>query len=267
MRAWLTLAGMVAMSALATAQDLDLRREGKSLGRWPLARLKAEFSSQTLVLDGGQRKYWVLPLRPLLEKVYKRVPSEADSTFVFVCKDGYRAPVPAAEILKYPAFLAYACSDGKDFRWEGKDLGPFYLVWDVQRFPQREKEASWPYQVVAIEQTSFSRAYSKVTLPATATAQEKRGLALFRKHCLSCHSINGQGGHLGVDLNSPVSVTEYIQPAYLSRIIDNPRSVRHGAVMPGLDPKLAQRPQAIADLIAFLKAKARQPSAPPKTGK
>ncbi len=266
MRLLVGLLTFLVLGLAAAAQDLDVRREGKSLKRLSLKQLKAEFPSQTLVLDQGLRKYWVLPLRPLLEKVYGKLSSDADTTFVFVCKDGYRAPVPAPELLRYPSFLAYACSDGKEFRWEGKELGPFYLVWDTQRFPQREKDGSWPYQVVAIEQASFARAYSKVALGPQATPQQKRGLALFRKHCLSCHSINGQGGHLGVDLNSPVSVTEYIQPAYLARIIDNPKAVRHGASMPGLDPKLPQRAQAIADLIAYLKAKAR-PSAPPKAGK
>lgn len=274
MKAWLTLLGVplsLSLSPSVWAQDLELRQGDKTLTKFSLSQLKQLTPPRALRLDGGEHNYWVIPIQPLLEKVYggKKAYGE-DISFIFVCRDGYRSPVKSLELQKLPAFLAFASSDSKPFSLDGKGLGPFYLVWDSQTYPERKTGANWPYQVVAIERATFSEAYSATLPPPKSSAQVLHGFALFRKHCLSCHQINGQGGNMAVDLNSPYSVTEYFQRPYLIRLIDNPQKLRGRATMPGLDRSLPGRSQAILDIVAYLEAKAHQrraSSKPSKLGK
>ena len=63
----------------------------------------------------------------------------------------------------------------------------------------------------------------------------KPGYGLFVKHCLKCHTMNGIGGTLGPELNSPCSVTEYWNPRLLNRFIANASSIRAGTRMPDFD--------------------------------
>lgn len=248
----------IALTSLAGAQDLDMRQSGKSVTHFSLAELKKIATPTTLRLDAGTHNYWVVPVKPLLEKVYGNKAYGEDVTFLFVCQDGYRSPVKAEEIRVLPAYLAFASSDGKPFELDKKPLGPFYLVWDSEKYPERKLGGNWPYQVVAIDRANFSQAYAATLPPPRSNAQVKHGFAVFRKKCLSCHQINGQGGSMGIDLNHPSSVTEYIKKPYLQKIISDPSKVRGRATMPALDPKFPQREQAIQDIIAYLEAKAAQ---------
>lgn len=246
------------LAAVAGAEDLVMRQGKKQVAALPLARIKAKWSPRTLKLDGGKRNYWVVPLQPLLKSTFGKKLYSSDTTFIFVCKDGYRAPVKSDELQKYPAYLAFASADSKPFVYEGKPAGPYYLVWDSNKFPERKQGAAWPYQVVAIERASWSEQYSAVLPPPKSSKQVQHGFAVFRRYCLNCHQVNGQGGSMAVDLNSPYSVTEYLREPFLYRIIDNPQSVRRRATMPPLDPTLKNRSAAIKDLIAYLNAKAKQ---------
>lgn len=249
---------LLCLTRLVGAQDLEMRQSGKALARFSLAELKKIATPTTLRLDAGTRNYWVVPIKPLLEKAYGKKAYGEDVTFLFVCRDGYRSPVKAEEVRVLPAYLAFATSDGKAFEWEKKPLGPFYLVWDSEKYPERKLGGNWPYQVVAIDRANFSQAYAATLPPPQSSAQVKHGFAIFRKKCLSCHQINGQGGSMGIDLNSPFSVTEYIKKPYLHHIISNPQKVRGRATMPGLDSNFPKREQAIQDIIAYLEAKAAQ---------
>lgn len=248
----------IALTSLAGAQDLEMRQSGKALAHFSLAELKKIATPTTLRLDAGAKNYWVVPVKPLLEKAYGTKAYGEDITFLFVCRDGYRSPVKSEEIRVLPAYLAFASSDGKPFELEKKPLGPFYLVWDSEKYPERKLGGNWPYQVVAIDRANFSQAYAATLPPPKSSPQVKHGFAVFRKKCLSCHQINGQGGSMGIDLNQPVSVTEYIKKPYLHKIISDPSKVRGRATMPALDPNFPHRERAIQDIIAYLDAKAAQ---------
>lgn len=249
---------LIGLTLAAQADDLEMRQSGKAVTHFSLQQLKAISSPQALRLDGGIHNYWAIPIQPLLEKVYGKAAYGEDITFVFVCRDGYRSPVKAEELKRLPAYLAFASSDSKPFVLEDKPLGPFYLIWDSERYPERKVGGNWPFQVVAIDRASFSQAYAATLPPPKSSPAVAHGFAVFRKHCLSCHQINSQGGNMGVDLNSPYSVTEYFQKPYLYKLIDNPQKLRNRATMPGLDRSLPNRKQAIQDIIAYLEAKAAQ---------
>lgn len=260
---------VTALSLAAGAQDLEMRQSGKELTHFSLAQLKAIAPPQALKLDEGSKNYWVLPVKPLLDKVYGPKAYGEDIAFVFVCRDGYRSAVKAEELKVLPAYLAFSSSDSKPFMLGDKKLGPYYLVWDSEQYPERKVGGNWPYQVVAIDRVSFSQAYSATLPPPRSSPQVQHGFALFRKNCLSCHQINGQGGNMAVDLNRPYSVTEYIKKPYLQKLIDNPQKVRARATMPPLSQAIAKRSQAILDIIAYLEAKAaeRRNSKPAKLRK
>lgn len=255
---WIGLFLLFVSIPAARAQDLEFRQGKKVVARYSLAQLKKTFAPGTLQLKDRHKAYRVVALQPLLKKVYGPKLYGPDTTFVFVCSDGYRSPVKSEELQKYPAFLAYASADKQPFTLENKPLGPFYLVWDTNRFPQRARDGGTPFQILAVERISWSEQYSAVLPPPKSSPQVLHGFSLFRHYCLSCHQVNGQGGSMAIDLNRPLSVTEYIREPYLYRIIDNPQKVRGRATMPPLDPTLPNRDQAIKDLIAYLKAKAQQ---------
>jgi mono/diheme cytochrome c family protein len=243
----------------AFAQELEFRKQGKSVAKMSLASLKKHPSATKLSLNHGQENYLVVPIGPLLKEVYKD-PYSRNPDFFFVCSDGYRAAVPSAELQKYPAYLAFGRSDKKPFvePKEKKNLAPYYLIWDSNKFPDRKSLGSWPFQVVAIDRESLAERYPLVP-PQHPNPQVARGFRSFCKYCISCHQINGQGGQMAVDLNYPHNVTEYFKEDFLLKLIDNPQSVRGRATMPGLKSDIPHRKEMIADIVAYLKAKAAEP--------
>ena len=88
----------------------------------------------------------------------------------------------------------------------------------------------------------------------------RRGFLAFRDKCMMCHSINGEGGKKGVELNYPVNVTEYFDGRWLKQWIADPRSVRYSTTMPGLD--VEGRDRMIDDIVRYLKTMARHKKAP-----
>lgn len=249
----------------ALADPIELRSQGKKVRSWTLEELRKQFKVVELKIDGGKSPYRCVAVSPLLKQAYGD-PYKGQPDFFFVCSDGYRAAVPAAELSKYPAYLAFERSDGKPFllpEEQNKKLAPYYLIWDTNKFPDRKALASWPYQVVAIDRESLADRYPNVP-PKDSSPEVKRGFKAFCKYCISCHQINGQGGQMAVDLNYPLNVTDYIKEPYLAKIIDNPTAVRGRATMPPLAKSIPNRSQMIADIVSFLKAKAKEPKVPPK---
>ena len=125
----------------------------------------------------------------------------------FEAKDGYLSMIPAAQFLRYPAYLVYARADGDDFSVETPplnnrvQLGPWYLVWDnlLHAGLQADGATYWPYQV---EKIGLVSAPSKAKLfPAMLPERYREGAMLTEKYCLSCHQVNGVGGRkLPIDL-------------------------------------------------------------------
>lgn len=245
-----------------SAQELELKYDGKPVATFSLAELRQRFPDQTVTVadrhDGKTRSYLAIPLPELLKAVYgDKLKSEGD--LVFVCDDGYASNVNVQDVLRYQGWLAFAFADGSPFKTD-HELGPFALVWDTARFPRQKVLGSIPYQVAALDLVDFGKTYSKVLPPNGSSAAVMRGFEAFRHTCLSCHKVNGQGGDRGPDLNAPVSVTKYIAEPYLERIIDNPAKVRGNAIMPALLPNYPDRARVIKDIVAYLKAMAARRS-------
>lgn len=207
----------------------------------------------------AERTYQVIPLRPVLDRVYGAAWRQSD-VVVFGCVDGYQAVVPTRKLVAHEPYLAFASGDGTPFRLqndaqhENVALGPWYLVWKDDPSVRADGGADWPYQVVSLELDSLSRRFPRLGPPASASAAARRGFATFQRQCIACHTINGEGGGKAPELNYPVNITEYYREAWLSRWIASPQSIRFSTTMPGLDPTLPERDRQVADLIAYLRS-------------
>jgi mono/diheme cytochrome c family protein len=182
-----------------------------------------------------------------------------DYRLIFQASDGYRSVTTVAVVNEFAGRLAIRdlhAADGQSWRpIPGKPSmtpAPSYLVW-----PSTNADLPWPYAVTTIEVWKTEPA--DVTLPDDDPGA-RAGHAVFKKHCASCHSVNGMGGAVGPELNVPANVTEYWNRAALKQFIRNPASIRNKAKMPTLtDLSDADVDAVIAYLVRMKKLKLRVP--------
>jgi len=156
------------------------------------------------------------------------------------------------------SMLAFSRKDKKDFSVNNHlqnekniPLGPLYLVWNNLKNKQIKLEGAnnWPYQIVGIELTQFSKKFPHMVPASSSPENVMQGFKAFQKYCMTCHKINGDGGDKGPDLTALPLPEE----SWLKKWIDNPASLRQ-TTMPALNPNVKNRKQTIDDIIAYLKA-------------
>lgn len=246
---------------LAAAQDPAF-----TLGEGDLARsvsrgwLLKTFPSQAITvrhpLHEGEITYKAIPLAPVIESLGWISPQ-----LRFRCSDGYRPVVSRADVA--PLGLALAVGEippakGADFTPLSTERGPLdpapFLV--IAASPQPadalpgHTKFSWPYQVVGVAPFDAEAQYAAMVPTGAAEGSDAaEGYALFRAHCISCHSVNQQGGVVGPELNVPKNITEYRDPEWLAQFIANPSAWRARDKMPAFEHLGAAR---IKQLIAYL---------------
>ncbi|MEM4657924.1 MAG: c-type cytochrome [Candidatus Methanosuratincola sp.] len=256
---------LLAFAGGAGAETLTFKLRGsplKTLSVEEMSRLVAPVEVSVFEPHEGRiRRYKGFPFSALLNAVYPDGVSGVDEV-LFACRDGYQPSIPIDTFGRYQSYLIYAGSDGEPFTLRNKlqggervDLGPFYLVWDNLSNEELRKEgaAGWPYQVVAVDLINFRDRFPKMAPPDSATPTEVRGFLAFRQHCMSCHTINGEGGGKAPELNYPVSVTEYMGDEWLYRWISSPESIRYKTTMPALPPDVPGRDGMIRDIVSYLR--------------
>lgn len=199
-----------------------------------------------------KQRYEGFWLRDVLTDLSAGLRLKGDVYVRFRCKDGYLPVMPLARAMAGKGLIAIRDANspqGQD--WQIVPSGgsssipaPSYLVWIDP--PGGPEEYPWPYQMIAVELISSSE-----VLPAAGFGSSRRGRDLFAMHCMKCHSINGVGGTLGPELNSPCSVTEYWNPRLLRRFIEKASSVRSGARMPDFT-SLPEKD--IEDMVGYLQS-------------
>ncbi len=262
------LCGGICLPALASPQhhaDVEFKKNGRIVKTVPVQDLSMSVAAISVsvfeVHEKKNRTYTAHPVRELFNKVFG-AGWESSGEILFTSTDGYRASIPVSKFVAYDAYLAVA-QDGLPFTMvntlqnnELVELGPLYLVWDniKSRVLRDEGASDVPYQVRSIELTTSMKHISNASPPDNASAEVRRGFGHFRKHCMACHAVNGDGGHKAPELNYPTSVVEYIKPGYLARWIDNPAGIRHGTLMPSLSHGIPDREMVARQIIAYLVA-------------
>jgi cytochrome c2 len=251
---------------IISSQELVFKKRGEVVKKLSLDQIEKIIAPKTVTVfephESENRQYRGFPVDKLFTAVYGDDWIKTEE-ILFTCSDGYEATIPSSQFRKYSSYLAYAIPGRKEFTLINRlqnnelvELGPFYLVWDNIHNPELKAEggSGWPYQVVAIDLIDFADRFPNTAPPKNSPDEVKNGFRAFRQYCMTCHSINGEGGTKSVELNYPVSVTEYIKEKWLYRWIDNPQSIRYNTTMPALNPQTKDRHRLIKDIIAYLKA-------------
>ncbi len=250
---------------IISSQELVFKKHGEVVKKLSLDQIEKIIAPKTVTVfephESENRQYRGFPVDKLFSAVYGNGWIKTEDV-LFTCSDGYQPSIPSTQFRKYSSYLVYASPDKREFTLINKlqnselvELGPFYLVWDNINNPELRAEGAsgWPYQVVAIDLIDFADRFPNTAPPKNSPDEVKNGFIAFRKYCMTCHSINGEGGTKSVELNYPVSVTEYMGEKWLNRWIDNPQSIRYNTTMPALNPELKDRETIIKDIIAYLK--------------
>lgn len=277
---WIRLAilcGFMAAHSVAIAGPLIFKLHGKAHAELDGAAIQKKVPSQDVKVfefhDESERVYRGAPFYELLRSVYGDKLDGAEEV-VFTCLDGYQPSIPLSKIKGGDGFMATGFANGDSFKLKSKlnqnkevDLGPYYLVWeDIKNLDLRaDGPDDWPFQVASVDIVKFEERFRASAPPKSATAKAKAGFVAFRKHCQACHTVNGEGGgSTGIELNYPMSVTEYFKPTFLRKWIVSPQSVRADAGMPPFNMQLKNPDERIDSIIAYLEAMAKKKVKPLK---
>ncbi len=258
----LGLASLALGPGLARASESQLRfsRDGVQVRALDLEALKASCRVQTVTVEdpyyGRRKSFLAFPLHQVIALGFgESVDELAAESFFLRARDGYVKPAAGARLAEPGGYLAFADAEranGEDPGWEPitrrrVDPGPFYLVWsqphqrDVHRYP-------WPFQLVSIEIAPFETEFPH-TIPRSAApgSPARAGFEIFRRECIACHAINGEGGKVGPDLNLPRSIVEYRPTDQIRAFIRDPSSFRYTS----MPPHRHLSPQQLDALVAY----------------
>lgn len=246
------------LSSALYAQSLDIQLPDQRVS-WTLAEIKQKVPVQHIKLFdpvyNSEKSFDGVSLLQLLKAAGYKQGQSADEV-VLTASDGYAPSMPLEFLLDDQAVLVFAETGKKDFDFapvaQGKAMvspAPFYLIWKQGKAV--EKTRPWPYQLVKLELVSFQQRYPKLyPTNAAQSSAAYQGFLLFKQSCISCHSINLQGGELGPELNAPKNVTEYWTDDHLKAFIPNASGYRYKSKMPTF-PQFSS--QDIDHLVAYLK--------------
>lgn len=211
---------------------------GRVVKRLTLSEMKASIEVERVVVDDPfyqrSKSFLAFPLADVLELGFGHpVSDHAGENFFLRAMDGYSRPASAERLGEPGGYLAFADAErarGDDPGWEPIDRkqvdpGPFYVVWagpgqqDPHRYP-------WPYQLAVVDRADFSSEYPHLQPGTGPESAATRGYEIFRRECVSCHSINGEGGKVGPDLNIPMSIVEYRPAQQIAAYIRDPSTFR-----------------------------------------
>ena len=154
--------------------------------------------------------------------------SPRNHSLVWVCADGYRTTYEFHSITGNGGVLATGLTDTKDHEWQSYTHGkrsmvpaPFYLVWEGEGI---DKRRPWPYQLTKLQIVSTERIAMRLSTPDPEAHGD--GEQLYKKHCMSCHSINLIGGIMGPEMNVPRNILEYRSESDFIAFAANPQAFR-----------------------------------------
>ena len=224
-----------------------LRATAAELG----ARHDARVVALTDPFYGKRKRYRAVPIKDLLADAYGPAWIEDGvGEFFFEALDGYRSHAPVPILAADGGMLAFADEDAPGWEEMPKEKsrpGPFYLVWiGAEQTPSNGYP--WPWQILSMRSAIIEDEYPKaVPRNAAPKSRAPAGWALFRRNCISCHAMSGQGGSVGPDLNEPRGITRYHDKKHLKAYIHQASAFRH-TKMPDFNELT---PGELDDLIAY----------------
>ncbi len=247
------LAASPAIASGAPEPRLEFRGDGRAIASLGLPALRRACPTRPVEVDdpyhGRRVRYFALPFDCVLGLGFGDVGGlEAlrGRGLLLRALDGYTRPASGADLLEPGAYLAFGevarMADAAAPPRFGPidrrrvDPAPFYLVW-TGRSQNDPHVHPWPYQLATIELASFAEAFPR-TVPTglETTAPGWSGYEIFQRSCASCHSINGEGGKVGPELNVPMNIVEYRPVEQIKSYIRDPQATRYTSMPahPGL---------------------------------
>ena len=156
------------------------------------------------------------------------------------------------------AFLVFQDNDFPE--WESipnhgdETAAPYYLIWtNEDKIPK--KGYSWPWAISEIALVNLAEEYTHATPDSSVqNATVFAGYKLYMRRCNSCHSLGGQGGYIGPDLNEPMNILQYRSEEMVRQFIQEPSKFRRGR-MPDFKDLSATELDEIMDYLKYLKEK------------
>lgn len=265
----LLLLALFCANANAEQMVLTVSKNGQVIETLTMQAFRSSQKLASLKVDNPTDSriytYQGVLLKTFLKQVFGEDWQKFDAV-KFVAKDGYAPVIPMASIKAHTGLIAVSEEGRQDFsplpRSNGETVnpGPFFLVWEniEDAGAKTDDWLSWPWQLVRVELTSLATEYPNSSPPKESDEKVRQGFLAFRQHCMKCHAINGDGGDLAPELNYPVNVTEYRQPQWLARFIENPQSVRADSKMVPFYRDVQNRKMLIEAIIAYLKSMANK---------
>ncbi len=245
--------------------EFSFKEKGKLIKTLTFKEMTALASPETIKVNEKHEmrevEYRGVSFSVLLDQVYGKKWRMAEE-LLFTCTDGYQPSVPSEKFARFPNYLAYE-RVGQDFILANKlqneakiNLGPFYLIWENLKTEAMRAEdlSDWPYQVVSVDLISFQDKFPNLAPPQGSSSQQKRGFLVWRRQCMTCHTINGEGGKKAPELNYPANVLEYYNEKWLKKWISEPTQIRLNTTMPAFNREAKDREAQIQAVIAYLKA-------------
>ena len=172
----------------------------------------------------------------------------------FEALDGYVSVASISKLKEHGGYIVFSDLDFED--WEPVSIkevnpGPFYLVWTGED-QTTANEYPWPWQLSSMNLIKIEDRYSAV-FPSGVSKNSSvyNGYEIFKGRCVRCHSMNGEGGKIGPDLNAPQSIVTYRNTYMIKEFIRNPSKYRHSQ-MPD-HPDLSD--QDLDNIIAYFRYK------------
>lgn len=253
-------------SQYTISEQLTFKLNGKIISEYNIMQLSNIVKPLEITIyephEQKNRTYFGFPALAILKDIYKNHLMSNKDLYI-TCSDGYKPSIPVVKFLKYDSYLVFKSSNKEKFTIINKnqnnefvELKPYFLIWDNLKHPELKKQGTYdfPYQIESIDLISFQDKFPKMSPPVPSSKSANSGFIAFRKYCSTCHTINGEGGSKGVELNYPVNVTEYFEEKWLKLWIENPSSIRFNTKMPGLNLDFDNIEEVINNIVDYLKA-------------
>ena len=246
----------IAMPSVVVA-EYDLAALDKAGAFQSLDKLDVTVVDDPLYKNGERRFYGyrlseVLSLLDGFSEIHRN-----SHKLVWVCADGYRTTYDFHAIRGGSGILATGLSDRDGRAWEPYTRGkmtlspdPFYLVWEGEG---ADNGRPWPYQLTKLQIISSERIAMRLETPHPELHGE--GEMLYKKHCMSCHSMNLVGGVMGPEMNVPRNIFEYRTAADFVAFAANPQAFRARSPMPKMRHLGEDRLEKITGYVSSMSAR------------